>query len=584
MPIQTSPSVAVTEKDYSQVVTFAPSGEGAIAGNFTSGPILEPVLISSVSELETIFGTPTDTNYRDWYSAYNFLQYSSKLWIIRIKPVGVMNAADTAGIEILNNDDYELKTPAALLAAGNFICRQPGTIGNNLTVYAVDSGNWAAFDTDTYMSEGRRISAYLNGAPGTTQYVEDKYGAAMKDEVHIVVIDRTGAITGVPGRILEIMQGLSKANDIVDYLGRNIYYASFINTFSKWIYWGAHSTTVSAVLGEHAFGLSASVLLDGNPFKTYTAVIEKELANGVAGTLAWGTSLDAALQDGLDLLSDKDGINVTFILTSNAPVSVQTYAIQSIAEPRRDCIAFVTPHDGTGEPFMDKTTLLSDLLTFRNTTLNINSSFAVIDSGFKYQFDGYNQKWRWVPLNGDVAGLCARLDVEYDAWQSPAGFTRGNVKNALKLSSVLNQAARDQLYPKGVNAIVSFSGKGTVLFGDRTMQSKSSAFQYIHIRRLFIILEKAIEDAAKYSLFELNNETTRNNFATMVSGFLESVKAKDGLDDFAVVCDRTNNSDDSIARGEFIADIYIKPLYSIQFIVLNFVATKSSVQFNTSTR
>lgn len=584
MPIQTSPSISVVEHDYTQVVSFAPSGEGAIAGKFTTGPIMVPVMISTVADLESVFGTPTDDNYREWFSAYNFLQYSSKLWVVRIEAAGVLNAADTAAIKILNQDDYELKTSAELLAAGNFVCKHAGSIGNNLEVFVVDSGNWAAFDTDTYLSEGRRISAYISGgAPSTTSTVFDKYGYAALDEVHVVVIDKTGKITGVPGRILEIHQGLSKAQDVIDYRGKNIYYADFINNYSNWVYWASHTTDVTTVVGDHSWGDSATTLTDAKPFDVTTGVIDLTLVLGADGTLAWGTTLNAALTAAYDMFLDKDGIAVSFLITVNYPVPIQKYIIQSIAEPRRDCIAFVSPHD-EGEPYMEKTTLLTDLLFFRNTTLNINSSYAVLDSGFKYQFDGYNQKWRWVPLNGDTAGLCARLDVQFESWQSPAGFNRGTVKNVSKLSSVLNQAARDQLYPKGVNAVVSFAGKGTVLFGDRTMQSKSSAFQYIHIRRLFIILEKAIEDAAKYALFELNTETTRNNFVSMVGGFLQSVKARDGLDDFSVVCDKTNNTDDTIARGEFIADIYIKPLYSVQFIVLNFVAVKSAVQFNILTK
>lgn len=641
MPIQTSPSVAVTEKDYSQVVTFAPSGEGAIAGVFTTGPILLPVLIGSVADLETTFGTPTEANYRAWFTAYNFLQYSNKLWIIRVEPANGNNAVpapaagvlrgnwsavtsyvlndivigsngktyiagvtDTdpgddpivpgpnglsnnswaeLGIKINNSEVYSVTSQSTLAAAGQWICKQPGAIGNNLEVITLDAGNWAAFITAAKTSEGRLLSDYIiAGEPTTTSFVENKYGVGKKDEIHVLVIDKTGIITGTAGRILEIHQGLSKATDALDYQGRNIYYASFINNYSSWLYWGSAPSNLSAVAGEVNFGsVSSLVAASGIAFKSMTSLQVQGFIGGNAGALAVGTSLDSALITAYNLLSDKEGINVTFVMTSDYPVAVQRHVVQSVVEPRRDCIAFVSPHNN-GEPFVNKTTILTDLLTFRNTTLNINSSFAVLDSGYKYQFDGYNQQYRWVPLNGDIAGLCARLDVEYEAWQSPAGFTRGIVKNVGKLSSVLTQAHRDQLYPKGMNAVVSFSGKGTVLFGDRTMQSKSSAFQSIHIRRLFIILEKAIEEAAKFSLFELNNEITRNNFNAMVTGFLASIKARDGLDDFVVISDKSNNSDDSIARGEFIADIYIKPLYSIQFVVLNFVAVKSTVQFNQS--
>lgn len=638
MPILTSPSVVVTEKDYSQVVTFAPTGEGAIVGNFAVGPVLQPILVSSVTDLETIFGRPTESNYKEWFTAYNFLQYSSKLWVTRVKADDVMNAVTTPaasiikgdwsatvaynlgdivrgsngkwyratitdadmgddptvaggsgaadngwallGIEMLNQEDYDTTSSVDLTAAGTWICKHPGNIGNNLEIITVDEDTWATLDTDSYKSEGRRVAAYIKaGKPTTTQFVETNYGTGKSDEMHVVVIDKTGLITGVAGKILEVHESLSKASDASDYQGRSLYYANYINNYSNWIYFSSHTSAVTSGADEVAWGVTGSYVAGATKtFKTLTALQVNTLIGGNDGDLS-GAALDSALEEAYDLYRDKEGINISFLMTVDYPAAVQQYVIESIAEPRRDCLVFVSPHDSSA-PFLDKTTIVSDLLTFRDTTLNINSSFAVMDSGYKYQFDGYNQKYRWVPLNGDVAGICARLDSEYDPWISPAGFTRGIVKNARKLSSVLNQAARDQLYPKGVNAVVSFTGKGTVLFGDRTMQSKTSAFQTIHIRRLFIILEKAIEEAAKYALFELNNEVTRNNFVGMIRGFLTTVQARDGLDDFMVVCDKTNNTDEVIARGEFIADIYIKPLYSIQYIILNFIATKSVVQFN----
>jgi phage tail sheath protein FI len=203
-----------------------------------------------------------------------------------------------------------------------------------------------------------------------------------------------------------------------------------------------------------------------------------------------------------------------------------------------------------------------------------------MDSGYKYQFDVYNQKYRWIPLNGDVAGLCARTDSESEPWFSPAGYNRGQIKNVSKLSTNPSQAERDELYQVGINPVVTFPGSGTILFGDKTMQRKASAFDHINVRRLFIILEKSIAEAAKYQLFELNDAFTRAQFKSLVDPFLRTVKGRRGIDDFRVVCDETNNTEEVVSRNEFVADIYIKPLYSINYIILNFVAVKSVVQFN----
>ena len=585
MPILTSPAVAITEKDYSQVVPFAATGEGALAGDFARGPINMPVLVSSVDDLELFFGRPTDTNYKAWFSAYNFLQYSSKLWVVRILPVGALNAADTTALLIENKNVFESKVDAAdagLTAAGLFIAKSAGVVGNSLRVIMLDNDAYIAFSADTtsYLDEnGDHLKKYFRTeGPTTSAWMSDtiKNTTAM-DEIHVIILDATGAITGVKNRVLEVHEGLSKVADAKDYLDQNIYYVNYLNNNSEWIY----STYVSPVFtlptGTLNWGILSADATTG-VFKELDATVNETLSGGVAGSLVAANGV-SALQTGFNMFLDKDEINVSYLITADYPVAVQKYVVDSIAEVRKDAIAFISSHDDS-KPFTDRTTLVSDLRSFRDTTLNVNSSYAVLDSGYKYQFDGFAQKYRWIPLAADVAGVCARLDSEHESWYSPGGFTRGRIKNVLKLSSNLNQPSRDQLYPKQINAVVSFPGKGTVLFGDRTLQAKPSAFQSIHIRRLFIILEKAIADAAQYQLFELNNASTRNRFIGMVEPFLRSVQSRDGLADFKVVCDSSNNTDDTVARGEFVADIYIKPLYSIQYVILNFVATKSSIQFN----
>jgi phage tail sheath protein FI len=219
-----------------------------------------------------------------------------------------------------------------------------------------------------------------------------------------------------------------------------------------------------------------------------------------------------------------------------------------------------------------------DIVVTRNT--HGSSSYAVMDSGWKYQYDKYNDVFRWIPLNGDMAGLCARTDLTNDPWWSPGGLNRGRIKNVIKLAFSPNKTERDVLYINGVNPVVTFPGDGTVLFGDKTMQAKPSAFDRINVRRLFIVLEKAIAKAAKYQLFEFNDEFTRAMFRNMVEPFLRDVQGRRGITDFKVVCDATNNTGEVIDRNEFIADIYIKPARSINFITLNFIATKTGVSFS----
>jgi hypothetical protein len=593
MAIQTSPGVVVVEKDLSQVVTFSPTNEGAIVGNFSSGPMEKPVLISSAGQLVRVFGKPTDSNASAWYSAWNYLQYSNKLWVIRVAPEGVLNAGTTAGIKITNADQYELTGSVALAAAGRWICKQPGLLGNNLRVVMIDQSNYDEFadltaghwggDNLSQFVESKPLSSYLKeGKPSTTDYVATRaIGSTDKgDELVIFVIDKTGVISGKPGTVLEVHEGLSKASDAVNYKGQSIYYKNYVNNGSNYIYWASHPAALDLITGAGyvSFGGTAYDVQDSSKqFELFEAltVDDTSLSFGNAGS----APQDSEIIDAYNTVANKEEYNVSFFITAAYSANVTKHVVQNICEVRKDAIAFITPNS-SGSPYLNRTTLVTDLAAYKETTLNINSSYAVMDSGFKYQYDNYNKKYRWIPLCGDIAGLCARTDSESEPWFSPAGYNRGQVKNVTKLSSNLDQASRDILYPKGINAVVAFPGQGTVLYGDKTLQTKASAFDRINVRRLFIILEKAIADAAKYQLFELNDEFTRTQFKALVEPFLRTVQGRRGLQDFKVVCDTSNNTEEVISRNEFVADIYILPLYSINYITLNFIATKSQVQFN----
>jgi len=403
----------------------------------------------------------------------------------------------------------------------------------------------------------------FDSAPTTTNYVAARGGVG--DELHVIVVDEDGAITGVPGQILEKWDSMSRATDAKTEDGSSNYYADVINDTSNYIYLPnlpSSSTTASA----------STALASALP-KTYS------LVNGGDGASETSITL-ADLAKGYDLFSDPADVDVSLILTGRANGGTHgenlfNYIIDNICEVRKDCVAFGSPEkaDVVNEPdAADK------IVEFRNACRS--TSYAVLDSGYKYQYDKYNDLYRWIPLNGDVAGLVVRTDDLRDPWFSPGGFNRGQIKNVVKLAYNPRKAYRDVLYKAGVNPVVAFPGQGTILYGDKTLLAKPSAFDRINVRRLFIVLEKAISTAAKFTLFEFNDEFTRAQFVSLVEPFLRDVQGRRGIYDFRVVCDESNNTGEVIDRNEFIGDIYIKPARSINFIQLNFVAVRTGVEFS----
>ena len=263
----------------------------------------------------------------------------------------------------------------------------------------------------------------------------------------------------------------------------------------------------------------------------------------------------------------------------DATATIANSIIGDVAEVRRDCVVFISPRDDDGPIIASGSAGVTAIKSFKDSLTN--STYAVLDSGWKYQFDKYNNVYRWIPMNGDIAGLCVYTDSVRDPWFSPAGFNRGAIKNCVKLAWNPNQAQRDTLYPVGINPVVTFPGQGTILFGDKTLLNKPNAFDRINVRRLFIVLEKAITQASQASLFELNDDFTRAQFVAMVTPFLRDVQGRRGITDFKVVCDTTNNTAQVINSNQFVGDIYIKPARSINYIQLNFVAVATGVDFTT---
>ena len=409
-------------------------------------------------------------------------------------------------------------------------------------------------------------------APPTTTDDVSAAGGSL-DEMHIAVVDEDGAITGTVGSILETFESVSQATDAKTAQGSSNYYPNVLYAQSQYIYWIDHLATLSDGLPKKGQTFDNSV---GDAF----VVSNTSLAGGTDDFAATNAEIATAYEK----FSDTENVDVSLLLCgpsqtdADATGDTKATAVMDIATARKDCVAFISPARSDVVDVANAITQAANVKSFAEGLPS--TSYAVIDSGYKYMFDRYNDVYRYVPLNGDIAGLCARTDSIADPWFSPGGFSRGQIRGAVKLAFNPNQTQRDDLYKARVNPVVSFPGQGTVLFGDKTAQSKPSAFDRINVRRLFIVLEKAISTASKFQLFEFNDEFTRANFRNLVEPFLRDVQGRRGVTDFSVICDETNNTGDVIDRNEFRADIFIKPARSINFIQLNFIATRTGVAFS----
>jgi len=411
----------------------------------------------------------------------------------------------------------------------------------------------------------------FSGPPTTT---DDTLAAGgSNDEMHIVVVDEDGTITGNAGEILETFEGVSQAFDAKNSTGASNYYPQVIYQQSNFIYWIDHISTLSDGVTKVGTTFDNTV---GDAF----VISNTSLSGGTDDYAATNGEIATAYEK----FNDTDNVDISLLMcgpsntSADATGDTKATAVMDIATARKDCVAFISPARQYVVGVANAITQTQNVVGFADGLPS--TSYAVIDSGYKYMYDKYNDVYRFVPLNGDTAGLCARTDSIADAWFSPGGFNRGQVRGAVKLAFNPNQTQRDELYKARVNPVVSFPGQGTVLFGDKTAQSKPSAFDRINVRRLFIVLEKAIATAAKFQLFEFNDEFTRAQFRNLVEPFIRDVQGRRGITDFAVVCDDTNNTGDVIDRNEFRADIFIKPARSINFIQLNFIATRTGVAFS----
>jgi hypothetical protein len=557
MAFQISPGVNVSEVDLTTVVPSVLTTAGAFAGTFQWGPAEKIIDIDSEVNLVSTFGKPNSNTATSFFSAANFLAYGNNLKVVRAINSSSKNADSSSSGQILvkNSDVFEstLLNVDNTNTNGSFMARYPGAMGNSLRVSVCD--NSADFGTWAY-------KGYFNAAPGTSDFCTASGGS--NDELHIIVIDQDGLFTGTAGTVLEVYPFVSKASNAT-LNGASNYYKQVIFNSSRYVY---AVDPVDYVNTTSTWGGLASTT-----FATLDSVVTVDLVNGVdvATTLA-------NKQTAYALFANKDVVDISLIVTGDASYQLQQYIIDNISTTRVDCVAFISPaqSDVVNTPGNEGTNIATWV-----SNLNRKTTYAFADSGWKYQFDKYNNVYRWIPLNGDIAGLCVYTDSVRDPWFSPAGFNRGAIKNAIKLAWNPSNSQRDTLYASGVNPVASFPGQGIVLFGDKTFTTKPSAFDRINVRRLFIILEKAIATAAKYSLFELNDEFTRAQFVSLITPYLRDIQGRRGITDFKVVCDGTNNTSQVIDSNRFVGDIYIKPARSINYIQLNFVAVGSGVDFTT---
>ena len=565
MAFQVSPGVQVKEIDATNVVPAVSTSIGGFSGQFNWGSADEIILVGSENELVEKFGSPDLSTAKHFLTAASFLKYGNALKVVRVVASDARNAS-VGSTEVLlkNESEYQAQTFAEG-DHGEWVARCPGVLGNAISVDLCTAG---ATDGSNGFSSWF-FKGEVDSIPATSQMALDlNKGATFNDELHVVVYDKTGAITGTPNTVLEVFPFLSQAEDAKSPEGSSIFYKDVINAQSEYIRWAAHDVSGGGL--SEAGQKMAQV---GAAFTVNTSVLHYDLDGGLDGAAVTHNEINA----GLVLLGDAETVDVNLLFAptdANGATNIGLKLIE-IAEGRKDCMAFISPPladtENASAPHTNVIAYANDLTS---------SSYASMDSGAVYVYDKYNDGYQYIGASGLVAGLCANTDQVADAWFSPAGVNRGQLRGVTKLAFNPTKTQRDELYKARVNPLVSFPGQGTMLFGDKTLLSRASAFDRINVRRLFVTVEKAISTAAKAQLFEFNDEFTRAQFRNLLEPFLRDVKGRRGITDFLVVCDDSNNTGQVVDSNRFVADIYIKPARSINFITLNFIATRTGVSFN----
>ena len=640
MATQVSPGIVVQERDFTNSrLQETITNVGAIAGPFLQGEVGVAKLITSEKDLVETFGRPTDDNYEYWYTASEFLNYGGNLQVARIADASGShltnaNSAAVGTVKVNNPSDFEANIEATNQAY-DFVAKTPGTWGNSLKVVTIDAGadqiltlaTGVAFSKGDAVTDGTatgvayedntgdttKVAVVLdagsakfvkNGTvstqnvdavanwydeqyaiagslkwsalaprPGTSPYAAARGGKY--DEIHVAVIDEGGGVSGTANTVLEKMLFLSKAPGAKTTEGESNHYKQVVKGRSKYVYLAAYEDTTDV------YSYTSSVAITS----AATAASQFHLYGPQSYSLSAGTdynnyNVGNETQTYSDVFGDVETIQIDYVLAGPTTLA-KANALINLSNLRKDCITFISPQrsDVLGSSAATTAAQTENVVDFFES-ISDSSSYAVFDNNYKYIYDRFNDVYRWIPTSTDMAGLCVNTTEISEPWFSPAGFNRGNLRNAIKIAYNPTKAQRDELYGKRVNPIVSFPGQGIVLFGDKTALRSPSAFDRINVRRLFLILERTIKEFSKGVLFELNDTTTRFQFQTQVNNYMRDVQARRGMTDFLVVADESNNTPDVIDRNEFVADIYIKPSRSINFITLTFVATRTGVDFS----
>jgi hypothetical protein len=632
MASQVSPGVVIRERDLSTGVLTGVSGlRAGFASSFRSGPVGKITNIGSERELIDTFGAPAEANAADWLVAAEFMRYGGQLSVVRAA-TGVLNATlDGSAVLVGSKSDFD----AGAGASEKFIARTAGADGNNLHVVIVDRGpdftitktghglsvggtytddaavghevvevvdantvriiqgtaapTPAAGDTSAAFTNSQWNATAIGSTgltykevgprPSTSAFASERY--ISHDEVHLAVVDTS------TNTIVERMTYLSKISDAKSTEGASIYWKDYVNEYSGYIYASALTSAEFTTLGSDP---GAAVASYG---ATAAAPIElARILKTAGGALSGGTD-DYAYTTGeisaaYALFQDTEETGLDFVIMggsmgSEADTLVKAGAVAAVANTRKDCIAFISPFTGNQVAYSGGSAL-TPAQQLENTIDYFSSigssSYVVKDSGIKYTYDRFNDKYRYIGCNGDIAGLCVSVSTIADDWLSPAGTSRGGLQNVVKLAFNPNKAARDDLYTAAINPVVAFPGSGPILFGDKTALASPSAFDRINVRRLFLNIEKRARSLAEGVLFEQNDAVTRSSFNAALSGYLSEVQSRRGVTDYLVVCDETNNTAEVIDRNEFVAEIFVKPTRSINYVTVTVTATKTGVTFS----
>ena len=572
-----SPAVVVKEIDLTGGVPNVQSTTGAIVGNFRWGPVEQRVLVDNEATLVDNFATPDSANTIDFHSAQYFLRYSSALQVVREATSAAKNsrsiigqtAADSDGSlptpTVKNEVDFNSQLSTLTSNSHTFVAKYPGDLGNSIrvSICPADSSSATTFSGWAYQNE-------FDKAPLTSTYASNR--AATFDEMHAVVIDQEGKFTGTKGTVLETFPFVSVGKDAKNPDGTNNFAKDVINERSEYVWMaGFDASFIAAGAGTD--------IDSGDSFKLTSPTTSDHTFTKGVNSPALTTS---EFLSGFDLFEDENQVEVDFLIApgmtnSTDQATVVNDLVSTAQSLRKDCIVLASPARDDVVNVSTAAAAVTNVVETANAFTN--SSYLVADNNYLKVYDKYNDQYIHIPAASSTAGICAATDLERAPWFSPAGQRRGNYLGITGLAYTPNKSQRDTLYKADVNPIANIPGQGTILYGDKTMLGRPSAFDRVNVRRLFLVLERAIGRAAQQVLFEFNDEFTRAEFVNIVEPVLREVKGRRGITDFRVVCDETNNTPAIVDRNEFIANIFIKPARSINYVTLNFVAVRTGVDF-----